>query len=93
MDGYSINNRLERQTAALSYPAQEGPLGTPAMRDPNPEPAMKPSWLVVIRTSLPWQRGQTGGVSSPLNVRCAKVWLQALHRHSVVGMVIDSFTG
>ncbi len=63
------------------------------MRDPNPEPAMKPSRLVFIRISLPLHRGHTGGVSSPLNVRCANVWLHALHRHSAVGMAIESFHG
>jgi hypothetical protein len=32
-----------RRTADFSHPAQEGPLGKPMMRDPNPGPAMNPS--------------------------------------------------
>jgi hypothetical protein len=36
-------NFAKRQTAAFSHPAQEGPLGTPAISDPMPVPVMNPA--------------------------------------------------
>ena len=77
----------KRQTAALSHPAQEGPLGTPAISEPRPGPVMNRSGSAFTVISRFLHRGHTGAISSPLKVRCTKVCPQALQWHSVVGMV------